>query len=252
MNIDHIYSRTLDRSDYERMKDLGFICDESKNVEHPHGKHCSFVMLNNWQYLEFVELRDFETHAKDHQEEIEQYGHKQFNGISLRSANPLKQYMEEKKEFLAPYDPFYEHRNYFWKENSKDYLPGWNFLRFKKVIMPNTCVWFTEYEWPDPSKKPVEAPKLAHPNTANTICAIVVEDKSKFAFANELESGIEVLEAKPSDYPNKFCFLKAVVLKADDFSTFLSVSKRSPNFTFHGLPAYRFERDPYCFDIVVI
>lgn len=103
-------------------------------VEHP-GKHfCRFIpfpqtSIAGYQYLEFVHTGkggNFEN----------------LPGISFGALSSLKKIDTQlkrqglKTEFI--------HKNYNWKENNTDTLPGWNFVTFKRKMKVYT--WMTEYE----------------------------------------------------------------------------------------------------------
>src|SRR5690606_20621993 len=65
----------------------------------------------------------------------------------------------------------YTHRNYEWKKNEKDHLPGWNFLTFDKPIIKNVNAWFTEYEATNKSKK-MKSPR--HKNAVNSLHGLIL------------------------------------------------------------------------------
>src|SRR5690606_12294588 len=84
------------------------------DVEHP-GKHfCSFIEFrtpnNDRAYLEFIHVGRGGK-AIDH------------TGLSFRYEHDLKNYYKKLKA-RVPFKTFYIHKNYEWKKNSVDYLPG--------------------------------------------------------------------------------------------------------------------------------
>ncbi|MCK5884684.1 MAG: hypothetical protein KAG61_13420 [Bacteriovoracaceae bacterium] len=256
MRIDHIFSMVFDDKDYDHMEDLGFLCDRTMNVEHPGKKFCSFIYFtNNRTYLEFVKLADVGEFNAEFSEEVETHGLQRYNGISLQRKESLKEFYSKNGELLDEYLPNYFHRNYNWKENNDDHLPGWNFLMFKRPIAKHTRVWFTEYEKrPNSSSSTKKKKEIErNPNSVNTFHSVIVDKSSRNAILELLDDdGIIVRYGHPDINFNKLGVVQAIVLKADSFLAFLEASGAESNYSFDGDLAYRIERDEYCFDIIII
>src|SRR5690606_38514138 len=130
----------------KKLERLGFIL-EKKMTEHPGKAFCRFICFKGENprkifYLEFVSI------GRGGIPFIEP-------GISFGYETDLaKFYKKVSKKFHSEYN----HKNYDWKKNSEDLLPGWNSITFKKPIIKNVNIWFTEYE---DTKKPrkLNAPK---------------------------------------------------------------------------------------------
>lgn len=127
--FDHTFTEDQNHKLLKRMERFGFTLDPQK-VEHPGKAHCRFIKIGG-KYLEFVHIGKGGVEMKK-------------PGLSFGAKNLLgyKQKLDRKK--LVQID--YLHKNYNWKENSTDNLPGWNFLSFKKTGVQTIYPWFTEYE----------------------------------------------------------------------------------------------------------
>lgn len=159
--LDHSYNIDQNFRFYKKLEKLGFILDEGM-VEHPGKAYCKFISLHgknkrNRYYLEFV---SFGKGAPLIEKEP---------GLSFGYSKNLESYFKKiNKKIPAKFS----HKNYNWKENSVDRLPGWNMLNFKKPPLKNIFTWFTEYE-PRPNMKVKKVPK--HKNTVNGIHGIRLE-----------------------------------------------------------------------------
>jgi len=168
IQLDHCYCEDKNFSFLKKLSKLGFILD-SQVVEHPGKAFCKFIRLqsNNRRkkfYLEFVHVGKggIEEHAP---------------GLSFSYLENLEKFS---KKIGDKINVLFTHKNYEWKKNSKDRLPGWNMLSFKKPPIKNLYTWFTEYElnplWPKKSEK-----VTVHPNSVYSIHGIKLSltEKSK-------------------------------------------------------------------------
>lgn len=73
---------------------------------------------------------------------------------SLRVDENLSAYVEAQQSHWTAFGPVLTHKNYDWATNSRDRLPGWNFLEFNKVPIKGINLAFTEYE-PKSNNPPV-------------------------------------------------------------------------------------------------
>ena len=155
--FDHSYTKDNGHKFLKKLGKMGFTLFD-RMTEHP-GKHfCKFIHFpeNAWgsyKYLEFVSVGrgGSEVHKP---------------GFSFNYQNNLKMYFNKinqkvQSEFI--------HKNYSWKENSKDYHPGWNFVSFKNTPIRNIYFWFTEYEPRNTPKKRKKKVSFKHPNSVESI-----------------------------------------------------------------------------------
>jgi hypothetical protein len=158
--LDHSYNIDQNFKFYKKLEKLGFTLDEQM-VEHPGKAYCKFISLNGFNsrgkfYLEFV---SFGKSAPILEKEA---------GLSFGYKDNLEKFFHKIKTKLPSN---FEHKNYNWKENSTDRLPGWNMLAFKKHPIENINTWFTEYEF-HPNRKKNKLPK--HKNTVESIAGIIL------------------------------------------------------------------------------
>lgn len=190
IKLDHIYCIDQDFVYFNYLKQVGFKC-EAKTVEHPGGVKCKFIYLEgankkNDFYMEFVSFSEKMSPLNIRP------------GISLAIGGSL---LEHYKKMQNKIKCRYIHKNYKWKENSKDYLPGWNMVEFEKNFIRDIFVWFTEYEY-SPERKLRKAPH--HPNGVIGLTEVVLELKlnsqkkiekiigSKIAKNYEFSNGIKL------------------------------------------------------------
>ncbi|MFX3675818.1 MAG: hypothetical protein ACN6I6_02175 [bacterium] len=154
IRFDHSYTKDQSHKLLKKLMKLGF----SKikfDVEHP-GKHfCSFIEFNNpigsRTYLEFIHTGRGGSMISS-------------PGISFGYEKNLEGYFKRLKKNCS-FEPQYSHKNYNWKENSEDILPGWNFITFKKLGFRTIEPWFTEYESPRKKRKH----QISHSNNTNQL-----------------------------------------------------------------------------------
>lgn len=155
--FDHTFTEDKNHKLFKKLEKLGFELDPQM-VEHPGKAMCKFIRVGE-KYLEFVHVRPGGIDMKK-------------PGFSFGATQLLryKKKIEKKAFFKLNYD----HKNYDWKENSTDYLPGWNMLTFKNVGNKSIYTWFTEYE-PDPSRKKKKKKNFIHKNAVSRIKGFYIE-----------------------------------------------------------------------------
>ncbi len=171
--LDHIYTRDDDHFFFRLLEKSGFQ-PEVDPVTHPGNLVCRFIKFKSKSfshlfYLEFVSGCQSEAELK--------------TGMSFRCDQKLEGlYNNLVKRSI---DAEYEHRNYKWQENSKDILPGWNFLAFRHDINKSIYTWITEYEPHDP---PRPAPPIPlHPNGVFDFLGVELElDDSGIHFFTDI------------------------------------------------------------------
>lgn len=178
LQFDHTFTPDQNHRFLRRLEKLGFTRNQ-KHAEHP-GALCRFIMFRRpgqkrGRYLEFV-----------HNTQRGKPAYK-WPGLSLKSPGGLEQLFRRlaKKKALRV---GFQHRNYDWKKNEKDRLPGWNFVTFGAT--PKSCeVWLTEYETAK-GRKP--SPPVKHKNGAIDVVAVEfdVSVKDRRFFENLLQAKI--------------------------------------------------------------
>ena len=149
--IDHCFNVDQNHRFFKKLERLGFTLDKHM-MEHPGKAYCKFIVFKGENprqrfYLEFVSIGKggipFHT-----------------PGLSLGYESHLAKFHKKINKLLP--GKFW-HKNFSWKENSQDHLPGWNFIEFKTPIIKNINIWFTEYEFEKKRKK------LKIPNHRNAV-----------------------------------------------------------------------------------
>ncbi|OUR99504.1 hypothetical protein A9Q84_00355 [Halobacteriovorax marinus] len=158
--FDHVNCQDDRHKFFNSLGKRGFTLSPNK-TEHPGKRHCRFIMfegdnLFKVSYLEFIRVGA---------------GGKSYDraGISFGYKKKLVKFYKSISKKLTSH---FTHKNYSWKENSIDKLPGWNFLNFKNIGMRSIYPWFTEYE-PFDSKVGIKTRKRpsipTHPNTVYSV-----------------------------------------------------------------------------------
>jgi hypothetical protein len=151
LKFDHSFTSDQNHRFRNKLEKAGFKL-EKHMVEHP-GKHfCKFIYISvtkkaGYQYLEFIHTG---KGGKD-------YG---IPGVSLGAQEPLEPYSKKLK--AKKIEVKLVHKNYDWKKNDKDRLPGWNFLDFPKH-KSKIFTWLTEYE-KRKKRKSFKKTGFNHPN----------------------------------------------------------------------------------------
>lgn len=157
--IDHCYNVDQGHKFLKKLEKLGFILDKNM-MEHPGKAYCRFIIFKgenprNRYYLEFVSIGRGGTPFTT-------------PGLSLGIEFNLKGFYKKINKTIPGE---FIHKNYEWKKNNEDYLPGWNFLDFKKPIIKNIHTWFTEYE---PSGKRKKPQIVKHKNSVENLHGIIL------------------------------------------------------------------------------
>lgn len=161
--VDHCYNVDQNHRFLKKLEKLGFTLDKSI-MEHPGKAFCRFIMFKgenstNRFYPEFVTIGRDGLHFTN-------------PGLSFgHETNLEKFYQKINKKFSATFS----HKNYEWKKNNKDQLPGWNFIKFEKPIIKKINTWFTEYEVG--RRKKLYIPK--HKNAVQSLHGLVLSLSKK-------------------------------------------------------------------------
>lgn len=154
LRFDHVFNVDKNFTFRKKLGDAGFNLVE-REVEHP-GKHfCRFIMFpepdGKRQYLEFI-------HVGAGGEPLD------MSGISLAAGSALEPFS---KTLNSKVKTDFGHKNYEWKKNNTDRLPGWNFVMFPKH-KSKVFTWLTEYEFSKKRKMPKKKDST-HPNGTHKI-----------------------------------------------------------------------------------
>lgn len=173
IEMDHFNTKDQGHKFYKSLGKMGFNLYPNETL-HVGGKKCRFIFLENAQYLEFITTSNKEFIKKK-------------PGLSFRSDGQLiNLFKSYRKNSIACQ---YSHRNYNWKENSKDHLPGWNFVHYSKTPFRTIDIWITEYEGYETKTKESERKMKAyfktrdryakHPNTVYSFDRLIIEAKTE-------------------------------------------------------------------------
>lgn len=148
IRFDHTYTEDHNHQFRKKLGKAGFALGD-KLVEHPGKAFCMFLIMPptkmGRQYLEFVHIG--KGAKKDG-----------VSGFSLATRSALKPFCRKLISKKVP--AVFGHKNYNWKENSVDHLPGWNFIHFPKH-KSKISTWLTEYEM---GRKALNYNHSKHPN----------------------------------------------------------------------------------------
>ncbi len=190
--FNHTYFHSTDKSFLEILNKAGFsIADNT--TDHPGSIQSYFIFIGDLMpgpketyltpaYLEFSFIRDPQTYLKNNEAYAETNDPKsplKWKGYSLGASQGLKKYSEKIAKKLKTE---LKHKNYNWKQNSTDQLPGWNFLVFpESPFNYYFYTWFTESDSNHPNKN---RSYESHSNGAKNISGIVLdiqnEDQTQF------------------------------------------------------------------------
>ncbi len=147
IHFDHCYTMDRNHLFLKKLGLLGFSLDP-RTIIHPGNRHCRFIEFKDNTYLEFINQAP---------------PAKKSSGFSFIYKGKLKSFFEMSKR-KGVFKLKYIHRNYNWKENNKDNLPGWNFVTFSKTGIIKFYPWFTEYESKKKRKKSPPSKTHSHKN----------------------------------------------------------------------------------------
>lgn len=247
--FNHCYTPDPGHRFHSRLGRLGFTLNPN-TVEHPGDHSCRFVMLASRDrrlrlYLEFVSAPPRDSKQP---------------GVSFSVRGSLEEYSKAMRgdRFLRPR---FEHRNYEWKtRGTKERLPGWNFLNFKRRA-PFAEVWFTEYEnTPDRAKRLKSAKRLMrHPNGALSIAALEFDAapagrryleaalRRKLGPVTRLACGTDLVLR-----PARRTAFRRIVVAAHSLAAFRRKAKTALPTTHEGRPALLIKNPAGFWDIVAV
>ncbi len=247
--FNHCYTPDPGHRFHSRLGKLGFNADP-KTVEHPGDHSCRFIMLTSRDrrlrlYLEFVSAPPRDSKRP---------------GVSFSVKGSLERYFKAMRgdRLLRPH---FKHRNYEWKtRGTKERLPGWNFLSFKRRSL-FAEVWFTEYEAsPERAKlRKASAHLLRHSNGA--LCIESLEFDANPAGRRYLEASLRrtlgptTRLACGTDLalrPARRTALRRIVIKARSLAAFRRKAKSATPTMHEGRPSLLLKNPAGFWDIVVV
>jgi hypothetical protein len=171
--FDHCYSIDEGHNFLNILEGMGFVADH-RVTEHPNVM-CKFIFFKNNRYIEFVhKLSGSETFTP--------------SGFSFGYSDSINTFKEE-LETNTTLKTSLVHKNYDWKNNDNDLLPGWDYLNFENTNFPLLHLWFTQYG-PRPNST-FDVP--VHPNGATEILGhnFIVNKEGRDFFSTLLNQKIQ-------------------------------------------------------------
>lgn len=248
LHFDHTYSADPGFRFRNKLGKAGFVLGDAM-TEHPGKAFCRFIILQAGptaprHYLEFVHIGRGGNQTR------------QQGGLSFGAATGLEQLSARliKNRIGAEF----AHKNYEWKINSTDRLPGWNFVTFPKH-KSNVFTWLTEYE----SSKKRKKKKLKdsrHPNQVQRLIAMEVDLNPKDlrlyraicgrskgnVFHLSCGTILRVTKAKRSS-------LRSAVVTTKDLGRLVKRFVWDELTTYQGQPAVRIKNpNPKMWDVVIV
>ncbi len=223
--FDHTYTIDDNFLLFKRMNELGFNISD-KISAHPSLKS-RFIYFKNGKYIEFV----------NYSEPIKKWWY--LSGLSFGVDSSLKKFSQLSR--FKHLGPAYSHRNYNWKDNNNDYLPGWNFLSFKKLGIRTFYPWFTEYE-----KGRRKIPKrVNHHNGINEFHGNLFRVNPKgleffeLLFKRKIKDKVELTDGTWLYFkPGKTNRHEAIILRANSMSRAQGILKESKLVRTHDVDLY--------------
>lgn len=279
--FDHTYMMMKDCDSFFNLKDRGFSLDTNE-VEHPGALRCRFIRFpcknppqsgRKYQYLEFAEITDEQEHRR-HSEKTKGRPLSEPElltpGFSLRHSGGLRSAYERLKNPLKDLEIEFEHKNYDWKQDSVSQLPGWNFLTFKKSLLPGIYIWATEYEL-----RPIPLPQsdfIPHPNSARHIVGAIwgvktpelfnvhrlLEQNENTARSTTFSDGFQLWTAantlgdSTEVFSNKTTPYLAIVIECTSLETFKAQARPDYALNFNGRNACGLRFADTAWDILVV
>ncbi len=241
VHLDHTYNTVHDEKFKTQLSAGGFILNP-KSREHPGSLLCHFVFIgppaitHQPRYLEFCQIRDRQAYV-DEQKTDENFDMKNIDqrliikGLSFGYTADFRDYVKILNEQSPQVKSDYSHKNFNWKENSTDHLPGWGFIEFPRApLQQDLYIWFTHR---DQTTDPYSEEQ--HPNGARKIVGAVIDLSSepeirflesvtlkKFVGARlQLEDGFQIFnfdrlgESEKKLFAKEQATYKAVLIETD-------------------------------------
>jgi len=279
LEFDHCYQHISSVEEYDQLGKRGFFVNETPMVEHPGALQCRFLRFHSATqelgervlYLEFICNYDAEIYRQHRASKGESVDpHLMFEpGFSLRAKESLEDFYKKKRDLFWDEGIKFFHRNYDWKANPLDRLPGWNFVDFKKNIFPEINVWLTEYE--SVGKRQSGSDYRRHMNTCVHFKGFVWKKNDKgmknmsslmdLRFQDGkilMKDGISLWVTEPTSALGKeFAGRKAypfwaAVLTCSDFHAFKKEASPDKIVEFEGRPAGLIQMGSRGWDILVV
>jgi len=277
--FDVCLTRSTSAEPYQSLGDRGFtLCSIVREL--PGAHVCRFILFENTkplseavqcqrQYLEYCEVTDMDK-AKEYFKSIggndDEY---KSSVVYFTCGSDLKSVYDRRKDDLDDLGISFLHKNYNWQEDSTSNLPGWNFVHFKKHLVPSINCSFAEYE-PSPTSNVSDIAFTRHANTAYKVLGTIwsIEDESDLDRLTslgglklnngiiDLDDGTKIWTSKSptieADYLIKDASVVAVVIACSNLKTCIELAKPDLMTTFQGRPAAVIKQHHQTWDIVLI
>lgn len=265
--FDHTYTAIEDTKEFFSLKERGFQLME-KMVRHPGPVECRFIQFNPEgypfkQYLEWCHTNDYKK-LKD-QFEKSGKGEQTRNALAFRTNGNVDSVFKSLYEDFKDFEILTFHKNYNWEENSKDKLPGWDYIVTKKAILPDVGLFGVLY---GPRKQKSKKKESSHSNTANKIIAVLLDiDQNELGRVAKFSSGrldsgkvsnsygFHVLRLQSHmDLAKKLTpktgIYKAVVLRVSDLEVYKKKASPDYEFQYRGQTFYGIKTKTHAWDIL--
>ena len=256
LNVHSVFGHGYQRDDQSRLRQAGFKF-RSQGTNFAGAQFLRHIDFLRCPYLELIEVRDHQVYEHFVPRGMVPYS----PGINLTmDENGGTGIVSLQKKFSA-WEPYILHENYEGGEHER--MPGWNYLNFRKPILPGTYLWLTEYEKPYPATPP----KTAHPNTVTGVSGLL------FDLSPHQLKGLSRLTGQPvqegeltlggiSFYSRESVLLEdglpesefplaAVLLQADNLDFFQPDKTPGEQTILRGKPALWIQNPPQCWDLII-
>ena len=256
LTINNIYGHGYDGYDLEILAQAGFQIRPQVST-FAGAQKLRFVDFISCPCLEFIEVTDHQTYLDFVPPGMTPYTPGINLGLSENSPKTIQDYQEE----FAEWEPYLLHENY--NGDPEERLPGWNYLNFKREVVPGTFIWITEPEKPFPATNP----KTKQPNQVIATTGMIFDlDEGELDHLAALVgvpfkdgilnlSGVKVYSkgSSPLDepLPKKEFPLSVIILEAKDLGYFSREASGLKETTFQGQPSFYLETPPQSWDILI-
>jgi hypothetical protein len=236
-------------------------------VPHDGGQFSRFLLFDDGKYLEFIDIPDravFDAMLASRG----RLPHA--TALSFKIEGAVEPFFQEMRAAFPGHGAIFEHKNPPQQmEGASERLPGWNFIRFEKPLIPDAEIWCTEVE-PRPGPKPKPA-AASHPNGASRVLGVVLGTNPSDGLSalerltgRSARDGVLTLDdgtrlwgaaqhpALAASFDGNRAALKAVVLEAEDLAAFKERSGAKERIEFSGRDATVLRGPDGAFDILVV
>lgn len=225
MFFDHTYTVTESENDYLQFEKRGFFT-RREPVMHPGPMACRFLYFkpNDYpfkQYLEWCYTPNYKAVVAMKESKGEPA--EAYHGLGFKTEGDLGSIFMNLEPKFKDYGIFTFHKNFEWKKNNTDILPGWDYIISRKLIIHGLTLFVVSYGQP-PKKMISKRPVIPNPNTTDKIIATLV-DLTSDEFHRFSEFSLAPISGGSISKSKGFHFLK--LSKYTDFKKYLLNKKRT-------------------------